>query len=188
MTRYSSAPDTPDRTHERTGERGRPREFDIDQVALSAGQVFWEQGYHATSIETLCKATGLMRGSLYGAFGDKRGLLIAAFDRYTDGAVARLKERLSADLPPHEALRQALLYYTRVTRNLSERHGCFITNAALELLPAEDTLRPHIESALRRISAEFAAAVARGQSSMKRRSADSCCAWCRACGYWAKWM
>jgi len=99
MTRLSSPPDTPDRTHERTGERGRPREFDIDEVALSASQVFWEQGYHATSIEALCKATGLMRGSLYGAFGDKRGLLAAAFDRYSERAVTRLKERLDADLP-----------------------------------------------------------------------------------------
>jgi len=152
MTRLSSPPDTPDRTHERTGERGRPREFDIDEVALSASQVFWEQGYHATSIEALCKATGLMRGSLYGAFGDKRGLL---------------KERLDADLPPHEALRQALLYYTRVTTELSDRHGCFITNAALELLPAEETLRPHIETALQRISAQFAAAVVRGQKAGK---------------------
>ncbi len=61
---------------DRHNERGRPREFDIDEVANSAAQVFWEQGYHATSIENLCNATGLLRGSLYGAFGDKHGLLV----------------------------------------------------------------------------------------------------------------
>lgn len=144
-------------------ERGRPREFDIDEVTEAAGRVFWEQGYHATSIESLCASTGLFRASLYGAFGDKHGLLVAAFDRYAEGAVARLRERLAADLPPREALRGALLHYTQVAARLSGRHGCLITNAAIELLPADDVLRPHIETTLRRISSQLAAAVARGQ-------------------------
>jgi len=163
MTRISS----PATSSKHASERGRPREFDIDEVVRSAGRVFWEHGYHATSIEELCKATGLLRGSLYGAFGDKRGVLIAALDRYADGAVARLKERLEADLPPSEALRQGLLYYTRVASELSGRHGCFITNAVLELLPAEEELRPHIEAALQRLAAQFAAAVVRGQKAGK---------------------
>jgi TetR/AcrR family transcriptional repressor of nem operon len=144
-------------------ERGRPREFDADRAAASAAQVFWKHGYHATSIETLCDATGVLRGSLYGAFGDKHGLLVAAFTNYADGAVARLKERLEADLPPHAALREALLHYTRVAATLTGRHGCFITNATLELLPGDDDLRPHIEDALKRIAALLTMAVVRGQ-------------------------
>jgi len=144
-------------------ERGRPREFDIDEVTDAAGRVFWQQGYHATSIETLCQSTGLFRASLYSTFGDKHGLLVAAFDRYAEGAIARLKERLGAPLPPAEALHHALLHYTRVAAQLSGRHGCFITNAAIELLPADETLRPYIETTLRRIASHLAAAVVRGQ-------------------------
>ncbi|MDN7183127.1 TetR/AcrR family transcriptional regulator [Caballeronia sp. SEWSISQ10-4 2] len=146
-----------------SSERGRPREFDIDHVTRAAGRVFWEQGYHATSIETLCKSTGLFRASLYGVFGDKHGLLIAAFDQYAEGAVARLRQRLEDGASPHEALRQALLHYTKVSARLSGRHGCFITNAAVELLPADEALRPHIETTLRRIATYLAAAVIRGQ-------------------------
>jgi TetR/AcrR family transcriptional repressor of nem operon len=146
-----------------TSERGRPREFDIDAVTEIAGRVFWEQGYHATSIESLCTSTGLFRASLYSTFGDKHGLLVAAFDRYAEGAIARLRERLQANLPPREALRNALLHYTRVAAQLSGRHGCLITNAAIELLPADEALRPHIETTLRRIASQLAAAVARGQ-------------------------
>ena len=144
-------------------ERGRPREFDIDKVVDAASKVFWEQGYYATSIDSLCKATGLFRASLYGTFGDKHGLLVAAFDRYAEGAIARLKERLEADLPPAEVLRQALLHYTQVASKLSERHGCLITNAVTELLPADESLRPHIETTLRRISSHLVAAVVKGQ-------------------------
>jgi TetR/AcrR family transcriptional repressor of nem operon len=144
-------------------ERGRPREFDIDEVTRAAGRVFWEQGYYATSIEALCKSTGLFRASLYSAFGDKHGLLVAAFDQYAEGAIARLKERLEKKRSPYEGLRQALLHYTKVSSSLSRRHGCFITNAAIELLPADEALRPHIEAALRRIAAYLAAVVIRGQ-------------------------
>lgn len=147
----------------RRGERGRPREFDAQRAAAAAARVFWEKGYHATSIETLCEATGVLRGSLYGAFGDKHGLLVAAFENYAEGAVARLKERLEADRPPRESLREALLHYTRVAANLSGRHGCLITNATLELLPEDDALRPHIEGVLKRIASLLTQAVIRGQ-------------------------
>jgi TetR/AcrR family transcriptional regulator, transcriptional repressor for nem operon len=146
-----------------SSDRGRPREFDIDEVTRAAGRVFWEQGYNATSIGALCKSTGLFRASLYGAFGDKHSLLVAAFDQYAEGAIAHLKERLEAKLPPDEALRNALLHYTKVAARLSERHGCLITNAAVELLPADEVLRTHVESTLQRIAAHLAAAVVRGQ-------------------------
>lgn len=156
------------RTHARSrpvrpAERGRPREFDVAQAIDSAARVFWEHGYHATPVDALCDATGVFRGSLYRTFGDKHGLLVAAFDRYADGAVARLKERLAADMPPADALRAALLHYTQVSANLLDRRGCFITNAAIELLPDDQAMRSHIESTLHRIATQFSLAIARGQ-------------------------
>lgn len=157
---------TTDKSHsrrKRTAERGRPREFDLDHAVEAAARVFWEHGYHATPVDALCEATGVFRGSLYRTFGDKHGLLVAAFDRYAEGAIARLKERLSADLPPRQALREALLHYTKVSANLSERHGCFITNSVIELLPGDHVLRSHIESTLQRIATQFSLAIARGQ-------------------------
>ncbi|RKP53585.1 TetR/AcrR family transcriptional regulator [Pararobbsia silviterrae] len=156
-------PSNTDASSSPASERGRPRGFDIDEVTQAAGRIFWEQGYHATSIETLCQSTGLFRGSLYSAFGDKHGLLVAAFSQYAEGAVARLKERLSAEGSPQETLREALLHYTRVAAKLSERHGCFITNAAIEMLPADETVRSHVEATLHRIATQLAAAVVRGQ-------------------------
>jgi TetR/AcrR family transcriptional regulator, transcriptional repressor for nem operon len=150
-------------SHHRATERGRPREFDVDEAIEAAGRVFWEYGYHATPVDVLCEATGVFRGSLYRTFGDKHGLLVAAFDHYAEGAVARLKERLAASLPPREVLREALLHYTKVSPNLAARRGCFITNAAIELLPGDEALRPHIESTLQRIATQFSLAIARGQ-------------------------
>ena len=38
--------------------------------------VFWQDGFAATSLDDLSAATGLNRPSLYGAFGDKRALYL----------------------------------------------------------------------------------------------------------------
>ncbi|HWT36092.1 MAG TPA: TetR/AcrR family transcriptional regulator [Paraburkholderia sp.] len=141
--------------------RGRPREFDTDAVLAAAGKVFWRQGFHATSVDDLCNATGVLRGSLYGVFGDKHGIMMAALDHYAENAVNGLVERLNANVPPETALRNALLHHTRVASTLT---GCFITNSTLELQPEDDLLRAKIRAIQRRVVTLLAAAVIRGQA------------------------
>ena len=52
--------------------RGRPRAFEPETALNQAMDVFWKDGFAATSLDDLSAATGLNRPSLYGAFGDKR--------------------------------------------------------------------------------------------------------------------
>src|SRR5213083_2130783 len=61
---------------------GRPRGFDEAQVLSRAMELFWLKGYAATAIADLEEATGLGRQSLYGAFGDKRGLFEQVVEHY----------------------------------------------------------------------------------------------------------
>jgi TetR/AcrR family transcriptional repressor of nem operon len=147
-----------------SADRGRPRKFDEDAVLAAAARVFWEKGYHSASIDDLCEATGVLRGSLYGAFGDKRGLLLAALMRYGEGRIARLAESLESSEPGRETIRQALLYYTRTVSDLNGPRACFITNTALELLPQEREVGALIQQIFRRMAALLAAAVMRAQS------------------------
>ncbi len=60
---------------------GRTRGFDERQVVETAAALFTSQGYEATSIDDLVGATGLHRGSIYQAFGSKRGIFLAALQR-----------------------------------------------------------------------------------------------------------
>ena len=148
-----------------TSARGRPREFDTATVLEHASEVFWRHGYHATSIDDLCKATGLLRGSLYGVFGDKHGIMLAALDHYADGSIARLAERLNAPLPPMEALRSAILHYAKAASGLATRRSCLITNTTLEMQADDEALRERIAAIQRRMATLLAAAVIRGQAS-----------------------
>lgn len=102
--------------------------FDRDHVLTRAMEAFRDKGYAKTTMQELVAATGLHPGSLYAAFGNKRGLLLAAVDHY----VARKSESraaLMADLPPLAGIRAYLL-------NLVEemtRCTCLVTRAAMEL-------------------------------------------------------
>jgi TetR/AcrR family transcriptional regulator, transcriptional repressor for nem operon len=145
-------------------ERGRPRKFDPDVAIKAAAEVFWDHGYHPTSIDDLCQATGLLRGSLYSAFGDKRGMLLAALDSYAEKNLARLAESLNSAEPGREVLRSALLYYTRIATVLSGSRGCFVTNTALEMLPDDREVAERVERIFRRMTGLLVAAVIRGQA------------------------
>lgn len=62
---------------------GRPRSFDETEVLQRASAAFLH-GYSATSVDDLVVALGLHRGSLYKAFGSKRGVFLMALGLQVD--------------------------------------------------------------------------------------------------------
>lgn len=144
--------------------RGRPREFDVGAISEVVANVFWARGYRGTSLDEICKATGLMRGSLYGAFGDKHGMLLAAIEHYSDGSIAQLAARLNSSESADCSLRAALMHYTRSASALEGLDGCFIVNTTLEMMPEDTQLYSRIESFISRTLTLLTAAVIRGQA------------------------
>ena len=60
----------------------KPRQFDTAETIRAIRDVFWRQGYEATSISDLVQATGVKAGSLHAAFGPKADLFALAFRAY----------------------------------------------------------------------------------------------------------
>lgn len=60
----------------------RNAEFDREKVLRSAMNAFMNKGFANTSMQDIKKATGLHPGSIYCAFENKRGLLLAALEQY----------------------------------------------------------------------------------------------------------
>ena len=111
----------------------RPREFDREQVLDQAIEVFWQHGYEGTSVQDLVDHMGINRGSLYGAFGDKHGLFLAALNRYEETFHSTILERLE---PSGSAMRSIRRVFEDVIRECScddGRKGCLMTNSAVEL-------------------------------------------------------
>jgi TetR/AcrR family transcriptional regulator, transcriptional repressor for nem operon len=125
----------------------RPRKFDEGDVVAAVRDEFWNRGYAATSVDDLSAATGLGKGSLYGAFGDKHSLYLRALDDYIASSLDDV--RVSLRDPRYSA-------YDRLSRHIrgqvkaiaadTGRRGCLMAKSAAEL-GADDTVESRVQRA-----------------------------------------
>lgn len=115
----------------------RPIEFDRTHVLHEAVRLFWLKGYNATSVKNLVDATGLQPGSLYSAFGDKRGLFLAALDAYFETMKRAMFRVLHGDDPPVERLRAFFNQLVQESYCDQDRKGCLLINTLSEI-PVQD--------------------------------------------------
>jgi TetR/AcrR family transcriptional repressor of nem operon len=112
----------------------RPRKFDEDAVVGAARDQFWDGGYAATSVDDLTAATGLGKGSLYGAFGDKHALFLRALDDYCVDATGRVLAQLQR--PGVSAYDRLADHVRAVAGDIASdtgRRGCMMAKSAAEL-------------------------------------------------------
>lgn len=143
---------------------GRPREFELDDAAHAAMQVFWDRGYEGASLPDLIEGTGQSRGSLYKAFGDKKGLLLAALDLYIANGLEATADLLSQPGPVKEAIRASLLRYAGLSSGDAGRRGCLVVAMATEMAAHDPEVAERTGRLFRRLQQLYAAAIARGQA------------------------
>ncbi|WP_207005229.1 TetR/AcrR family transcriptional regulator [Trinickia mobilis] len=108
------------------------RQFDEDSAFEQALEVFRAKGYRATSMLDLAKSTGVQRGSLYNAYGDKEEIFSRVFERYADRFVADARVALNkAGL--REALVEFFVFAIRSITQGSPARGCLSTKIAVEI-------------------------------------------------------
>ena len=142
----------------------RTRTFDEQAVIADAMTVFWRKGYEATSIDDLVQATGINRASMYGTFGSKEGLLLAALDHYV---LAINRERLKL-LQGKGTVRECLCAYFESLIAFSTGDGrglgCLLTNTAIELSPRNARIRKKIKTIFEHVETAFRRLIERGQA------------------------
>lgn len=116
---------------------GRARTFDRDAVLFAAANAFRRRGYRDVSIAELEKATGLVSGSIYNAFGDKAGLFRAALHHYVQAFVRQRLEAFAGEGARLEDLER--LFLSVLEPPLSDGFGCLVTNSIVEF-GREDSL------------------------------------------------
>lgn len=145
----------------------RPRAFDEDKVVEAAKELFWDQGYLATSVGDLEDATGLSRSSLYMAFGNKRDLFDAALAVYLTTFIDPLLSPLErADAGLHDAARYFTILAT-LFKDPAAQRGCLMINTIAESAGRDKRVTRLGEEFLDRLRAAFANAL---QSSVRARA------------------
>ena len=140
---------------------GRPREFDEEKVLDQALDAFWRRGYEATSVADLMEATGLAKGSLYKAFGDKKSLFLVALRRYLDQGYVKARAILF-DAESAEAGVGAWLEHVVRMATCPKARGCFAVNCTVETAPHDPEVQAVLVKHAARLERLFEDVLARG--------------------------
>ena len=141
----------------------RPRKFAEEDVIAAARDQFWSAGYAGTSLDDLTEATGLGRGSLYGAFGDKHDLFLRALDDYCGNVMSRV----TADLRDGQGSGyQRLVAHIRAMANptaAQAQRGCLMAKSATELGAGDKEALQRVRRSLQKYQSELRVAIDEAQ-------------------------
>ena len=149
---------------------GRPREFELDDALEAAMDAFWLHGYETTSMTDLVEATGVQKGSLYKAFGDKHSLFIHALKRYMDKMEAEVAPIFQEAPSASEAIRR-WINHAQGTGCAGEcPRGCLIVNTVSELVPHDPVVRGLLQNHMQQFMAMITQVIRQGQASGEFRT------------------
>lgn len=141
------------------------RQFNEEEALDSAMLLFWRRGYGATSMQDLAEATGVLRGSLYNAYGDKQSIFLLAFARYRRNFMAQVRDAL--EQPTVAGALRAYLDLSIRAMTLPEEErsgtrGCMSTKIAVDETARDEAIRTALRGMLDELAglleARFAAA------------------------------
>ena len=122
----------------------------------AARDQFWATGFAGTSMDAIAAATGLGKGSLYGAFGGKRELFHRVFDDYCTAAVGSAASQLDGDDErAFERLSAFLLDHARTSAGPGHR-ACLLAKGAAELAEHDEVVSARSRTAFEGLRRAFA--------------------------------
>lgn len=143
----------------------RVKLFDENEVLIKAMNLFWKQGYSATSVQDLVGHLGINRASIYDTFGDKNKLFKKSFEFYRKSSI----EGLTVFFQSQQNVRDGFskLFNIAIEEAIldKDRKGCFVVNITTELIPNDENLLEVLESNKRDIEKLFYEFLKKGKKS-----------------------
>lgn len=141
----------------------RPKAFDPQVVLDRAVDSFWQLGFDGVAVQDLCRAMVINPGSLYGTYGDKRALFLAALDRYMETVSKDAIERIAGESSGRSGIRSYFAFLVDAIIDGKRRWGCLVTNAAVECADHDPEIAERISLHFARLETAFASALARAR-------------------------
>jgi len=136
--------------------RGRPRQFDVDEVLNHALLLFWTNGLNGTSLDDLSVAMKMTRTSLQNAFGSKEAIYRLVFTRFVDAMKAD-----AAVLDEENDIKTALVKFFDRASNVYFSHSPALGCMALCTAPAAATNHPEVRRDLLQLLSQLDEALAK---------------------------
>lgn len=107
----------------------RPKAYSRDEALQKMTELFWQKGYHATTLSDLERATGVGRKSLLNDFGGKERMFALSLDHYLD-IKAKPDGALLAQAPPSP--RNIRKFFRAIRYREGNEWGCLLALTILE--------------------------------------------------------
>lgn len=140
----------------------RVKLFDQEEALGKAMMLFWQKGYHNTSIQDLTKHLGISRGSLYDTYGDKKQLYDRAVAQYCEKNLMILRAFAQSQQDIKAGFRFLFQNILSDIQNDPKRKGCFVVNTTTELLPADPSLLDAVKQHNHEMESIFQSLLQRG--------------------------
>lgn len=123
----------------------RTKQFDEQEVLKKAMELFWEKGFHATSMQDLVDYLGINRASIYDTYGGKNSLFDKAFQNYRKMGSESVRTIFEAE--PNVKKGFTKLFNTAIEEARTDtcKKGCFVVNTITELVPGDETLHKKLQ-------------------------------------------
>ncbi|MCK8524023.1 TetR/AcrR family transcriptional regulator [Aquimarina sp. D1M17] len=135
------------------------KEFIIETVA----PIFNKNGYAATSLSDITKATGLTKGAIYGNFKNKEELAIAAFRATEKKMLRRIADHQSLSASPIEQLFLVTDFYRNYYNYTQEIGGCPVINMSVDSKHQNDILFESAKFSINKIQNNLAKLIELGK-------------------------
>ncbi len=137
----------------------RPREFDRQDAARSALELFWRGGYDGVCISDLERVTGVDRKGLYNTYGNKEGLFREALDLYLARAETLIQTPLEAPDAGRSEVEAILRMLASPAGHLKHQRGCLLCHSAAEGDAGSAAVARRVRAYFRRLRDGFAHAL-----------------------------
>ncbi len=125
--------------------------------------LFWEKGYHATSLKDLEAALKMKPGSIYAAFSSKEGLFLQALKRYYETFRDQFQAEMAAAPTTLGGITEHLRSYARMSEDDRNAQACMLFKTVVDTRATD----PEIASAAR----DYLTAMREGMAALFRKAA-----------------
>ncbi|MEZ8746300.1 MULTISPECIES: TetR/AcrR family transcriptional regulator [Vibrio] len=137
--------------------------FDRQDVVDKATNLYWEKGFHATSMRNLQDVIDMRPGSIYAAFGSKEGLFKETLARYTELGIHNLNRFRSETDSPIKALENFVKRAVVESKKSAPNGMCMLAKTVAELTDEHAELLEEAKKSLKIMEGEFAKLIAEAQ-------------------------
>ncbi|MEH6491749.1 TetR/AcrR family transcriptional regulator [Halopseudomonas sp.] len=154
----------------------RPARHDRNIALDKAVNLFWQRGYHATSMKHLEQALDMRPGSLYATFGSKRELFSETLNRYARQMADELAQCLTAEADLAAGFKRYLrsLAGPCLVRAGTPPRACMVIKTLLEVNEEEPALQQQANEVLNQMERILTEQLKRAQAQGELRAEVDC--------------